>query len=29
MPPRQYGDYVVAVLDDPKYAKGFALRAQG
>ncbi len=29
MPPRQYGDYVVAVLDDPKYAKGLAFGLKG
>jgi short chain dehydrogenase len=23
MPPRQFGDYLVAVLDDPRYATGF------
>jgi len=29
MAPRQYGDYVVAVLDDPKYAKGLAFGLKG
>jgi NAD(P)-dependent dehydrogenase (short-subunit alcohol dehydrogenase family) len=29
MPPRQFGDYVVAVLDDPQYAGGFAFGLKG
>ena len=29
MPPRKYGDHVVAVLDDPRYAKGFAFAMKG
>jgi NAD(P)-dependent dehydrogenase (short-subunit alcohol dehydrogenase family) len=29
MPPRQYGNHLVAVLDDPQYAKGFALGLKG
>jgi NADP-dependent 3-hydroxy acid dehydrogenase YdfG len=27
--PRQFGDHVVAVLDDPRYATGFALGLKG
>jgi len=29
MPPRKYGDHVVAVLDDPRYATGFAFAMKG
>lgn len=29
MPPREFGEKVVAVLDDPKYAKGFAFGLKG
>jgi len=29
MPPRQFGDYLVAVLDDPRYATGFAFGLKG
>jgi NAD(P)-dependent dehydrogenase (short-subunit alcohol dehydrogenase family) len=29
MPPREFGDHVVAVLDDPQYAKGFAFGLKG
>lgn len=29
MPPRRFGDNVVAVLDDPKYAEGFAFGLTG
>jgi short subunit dehydrogenase len=29
MPPRQFGDYLVAVLDDPQYATGFAFGLKG
>ena len=29
MPPRQYGDHLVAVLDDPQYVKGFAFGLKG
>jgi NAD(P)-dependent dehydrogenase (short-subunit alcohol dehydrogenase family) len=29
MPPRQFGDHLVAVLDDPKYAEGFAFGLKG
>jgi NAD(P)-dependent dehydrogenase (short-subunit alcohol dehydrogenase family) len=29
MPPRQYGDHLVEVLDDPKYATGFAFGLKG
>lgn len=29
MPPRKYGDHVVAVLDDPQYATGFAFAMKG
>jgi NAD(P)-dependent dehydrogenase (short-subunit alcohol dehydrogenase family) len=29
MPPRAFGDKVVAVLDDPKYAEGFAFGLKG
>jgi NAD(P)-dependent dehydrogenase (short-subunit alcohol dehydrogenase family) len=29
MPPRRYGDHLVAVLDDPRYAKGFAFGLKG
>jgi NAD(P)-dependent dehydrogenase (short-subunit alcohol dehydrogenase family) len=29
LPPRQFGDYVVAVLDDPQYATGFAFGLKG
>ena len=29
MPPRQYGDHLVAVLDDPQYATGFAFGLKG
>jgi NAD(P)-dependent dehydrogenase (short-subunit alcohol dehydrogenase family) len=29
MPPRQFGDHLVAVLDDPQYAKGFAFGLKG
>jgi len=29
MPPRQFGDHVVAVLEDPQYAKGLALGLNG
>ena len=28
-PPRQFGDYLVAVLDDPRYATGFAFGLKG
>jgi NAD(P)-dependent dehydrogenase (short-subunit alcohol dehydrogenase family) len=29
MPPRQFGDHLVAVLDDPRYAKGLAFGLKG
>jgi NAD(P)-dependent dehydrogenase (short-subunit alcohol dehydrogenase family) len=29
LPPRQFGDYVAAVLDDPQYATGFAFGLKG
>jgi hypothetical protein len=29
MPPREFGDKVVSVLDDPKYAEGFAFGVKG
>jgi NADP-dependent 3-hydroxy acid dehydrogenase YdfG len=29
MPPRQFGEKVVSVLDDPKYAEGFAFGLKG
>ena len=29
MPPREFGDHVVAVLDDPQYADGLGLRPEG
>jgi hypothetical protein len=29
MPPRRYGDHVVAVLDDPRYATGLAFAMKG
>jgi NAD(P)-dependent dehydrogenase (short-subunit alcohol dehydrogenase family) len=29
MPPRQYGDHLIAVLDDPQYATGFAFGLKG
>jgi Enoyl-(Acyl carrier protein) reductase len=29
MPPRQFGDHLVAVLDDPRYATGFAFGLKG
>jgi len=29
LPPRAFGDYVIAVLDDPQYAKGFAFGLKG
>ena len=29
MPPRQYGDHLVALLDDPQYATGFAFGLKG
>jgi NAD(P)-dependent dehydrogenase (short-subunit alcohol dehydrogenase family) len=29
MPPRQFGDHLVAVLDDPQYAAGFAFGLKG
>jgi hypothetical protein len=29
MPPRQFGDHVVAVLDDPQYAMGLAFGLKG
>jgi NAD(P)-dependent dehydrogenase (short-subunit alcohol dehydrogenase family) len=29
LPPRQFGDNLVAVLDDPQYAKGFAFGLKG
>lgn len=29
MPPRQFGDHVVAVLDDPQYVTGFAFGLKG
>jgi hypothetical protein len=29
MPPRRYGDHLVAVLDEPRYAKGFAFGLKG
>jgi NADP-dependent 3-hydroxy acid dehydrogenase YdfG len=29
MPPRKFGDHVVAVLDDPQYASGFAFGLKG
>src|SRR5277367_4746195 len=29
MPPREFGDKVVSVLDDPKYAEGFAFGLKG
>ena len=29
LPPRQFGDNLVAVLDDPQYAEGFAFGLKG
>jgi hypothetical protein len=29
MPPREFGEKVVSVLDDPKYADGFAFGFKG
>jgi hypothetical protein len=29
MPPREFGEKVVSVLEDPKYAEGFALGLKG
>jgi hypothetical protein len=29
MPPREFGDKVISVLDDPKYAEGFAFGLKG
>jgi hypothetical protein len=29
LPPRRFGDYVVAVLDDPQYATGVAFGLKG
>jgi hypothetical protein len=29
IPPRQFGDHLVAVLDDPQYAAGFAFGLKG
>jgi hypothetical protein len=29
MPPREFGDKVVSVLDDPKYAEGLAFGLKG
>jgi hypothetical protein len=29
MPPREFGEKVVSVLDDPKYAEGFAFELKG
>ena len=29
MPPREFGEKVVSVLDDPQYAEGLAFGAQG
>jgi hypothetical protein len=29
MPPRQFGDHLVAVLDDPQYATAFAFGLKG
>jgi NAD(P)-dependent dehydrogenase (short-subunit alcohol dehydrogenase family) len=29
LPPRQFGDHLIAVLDDPQYAKGFAFGLKG
>jgi hypothetical protein len=29
MPPRKFGDHLVAVLDDPQYAAGFAFGLSG
>jgi hypothetical protein len=29
LPPRQFGDHVVAVLDDPRYAAGVAFGLKG
>jgi hypothetical protein len=29
MPPREFGEKVVSVLDDPKYAEGFAFGLRG
>jgi NAD(P)-dependent dehydrogenase (short-subunit alcohol dehydrogenase family) len=29
MPPRQFGDHVIALLDDPRYATGFAFGLKG
>ena len=29
MPPREFGEKVVSVLDDPKYADGFAFGLKG
>ena len=29
LPPRAFGDYLIAVLDDPQYAKGFAFGLKG
>jgi hypothetical protein len=29
MPPRKFGDHLVAVLDDPQYATGFAFGLKG
>ena len=29
MPPREFGEKIVAMLDDPKYAEGFAFGLKG
>jgi hypothetical protein len=29
MPPREFGEKVISVLDDPKYAEGFAFGLKG
>jgi hypothetical protein len=29
LPPRQFGEHVIAVLDDPQYATGFAFGLKG
>ena len=29
MPPREFGEKIVSVLDDPKYAEGFAFGLKG
>jgi hypothetical protein len=29
LPPRQFGDHLIAVLDDPQYATGFAFGLKG